>query len=261
MPHLGKKYLSDLFFDFASATSTEQLWSRLVRFAEEQGLLHVRVTAYELDVVIGPDTMLYKRTWPEGPASWGETYLKRKLYEHDQSFQLVFRLGRETLEWQEMDKLTRKGTAANRVFVEMREFGIGDGLLVAKSSNISKHTILLGIAGPSIKFKGFQSRNYAVFLQALNTFNSRFLQLALEENELSKDGHPRPIEISQREMEILREFSLDKTSSEVAASLGISVATVNTTIARIKEATIAAGQPIRTREGLIGYFMRTHQMK
>jgi len=227
----------------------------MIGFCEQFGMLHARASIYDLHSQIDKVHFKHVITYPEGPDSWGEHYIRKRMYDHDRSFHLVFELKTEALYWSEMEERTRTGTEANNVFVEMRKFGIGEGVLIAKSSLILKHTLLFGLAGPAKVFKQFKAEAEDLFLQCLHVFSNRYLDMAIRDNLLDEpEGLPH-MELSARSREVLRALSLGKSSSDTATLLGIKPDAVNKVITRLKSQT-----GIPTREGLIAYALRTGQI-
>lgn len=252
---LSRKYISNFFFDVTSAETTDDLWTILVSFCKEFDLLHGRISVYELDHVIEPQNFIHLRTYPEGPGSWAQHYLDKELYLHDRSFHLVFELGTETLEWLEMDRLTRTGTEANRVFVEMRDFGIGNGLLIANASLVTRKTILMGLAGPTESFKLLKKRYYEQMLHCLRTFNDRYIDVAIRNGDLKHEIIENP-NYSPRGREVAKLMSQDLTNAQIAEKLGISVSGVNETVKRLKRAT-----GMKTRTGLVANALRSGEIR
>ncbi len=255
---LTKDVLKDFFFAITNSKNSEELWLLLIDFCKPFGTKHHRVSVYHLEVPIGPESFLYVKAEPDGPGSWAHYYIENKLYEHDRSFHLAFNLSRPTLEWAEMDRRTRKGTEANRVFVDMQDFGIGNGLLISKSCKVQNHTVLLGIAGPSKTMKQFQAAHYQTFLHVLRLWNSCFLDALIAEGKIERIPDPDIHIFKAREREILRLFSQGKTTSGVAASLNISPGTINATIKRLKN--LQHIPSAQTRDGLVSYALRTKQI-
>lgn len=226
-----------------------------MEFCEAFELLHARVSIYDLHSQIDKIHFKHVCTYPEGNDSWGEYYIRNRMYDYDRSFHLVFEQQTEALYWSKMDELTRTGTEANKVFVEMRKFGIGEGVLIAKSSQVLKHTLLFGLAGPTRPFKAFKQEAEEAFLQCLHVFANRYLSLAITDDILeTAEGLPR-IELSARSREVLRALSLGKSSSDTALLLNIKTDAVNKLITRLKAQT-----GIPTREGLVAYALRTGQI-
>lgn len=66
-------------------------------------------------------------------------------------------------------------------------------------------------------------------------------------------GNPAavPVRLSDREAEILRMWLMVESKAEVAARLHVSVATVSTHIARIREKYVRAGRPATTKTALL----------
>lgn len=250
-----KDTFTSLFTQFSEAKTNAELWHHMVDFCKTFDLLHARVSIYDLHSQIDKIHFKHVITYPEGDGSWGEYYIRNRMYDYDRSFHLVFEQQTEALYWSKMDELTRTGTEANKVFVEMRKFGIGEGVLIAKSSQVMKHTLLFGLAGPARSFKAFKQEAEEAFLQSLHVFANRYLYTAIAEDILeTPEGLPR-IELSARSREVLRCLSLGKSSADTAALLGIKVDAVNKLITRLKGQT-----GIATREGLVAYALRTGQI-
>jgi len=252
---LSRDYIANLFIMITEAENIDQLWELFVNFCQKFDLSHGRVSIYELDVEIGPKALEHSRTFPVGPGSWGEHYVNNDLYIHDRSFHLIFEKRAEALEWTEMDRLTRRGTEANRVFVEMRNFGIGDGLLVGNSSLITKKTILLGLAGPSRVFKDFKKLHYRALVHCLQTFNNCYVELARREGYLIDQNLPE-LEMSERTREIVKLMSLDYGSSEIATKLGITENGLNQALKRLRGAS-----GMKTRTGIVARALRARKIQ
>jgi DNA-binding CsgD family transcriptional regulator len=247
--------LSQFFQDTTEATDNAALWGIMRRFCENYGLLHARISVYDLQSQIDKIHFKHVITYPEGPDSWGEYYIEKRMFDHDRSFHLIFERQTEALYWSKMEELTRTGTQANNVFVEMRNFGIGEGILIAKSSQILKHTILLGLAGPGKAFKTFKAEGEAMFIKCFQVFIARYLELALRDDLLDVAEGLQRIELSARSKEVLRALSLGKTSNDVSDMLGVTPDAINKIISRLKSQTGVA-----TREGLVAYALRTGQI-
>lgn len=255
MAPLTKKYITDLFVSFTEANTIDDLWGRFTDFCAEQELIHGRISIYDLEVEIGSDTVRHLRSWPSGPDSWAEYYFQNGLYVHDRSFHLIFEHRTEALEWQDMDRLTRQGTEANRVFVEMRNFGIGNGLLVGKSSLIKHKTILMGIAGPGRVFRDFKKKYYQALIHCLHTFNSCYVDLAVRDDKLAKLEEPG-FQLTERAREIVKLMSHDYTSGEIAEKLNISENGLNQALKRLRKTT-----DMKTRAGIVAEAIRTKRIQ
>lgn len=239
---------------FARASTCQDLWQKVEHFSSEVGLVHARATIYDLNSIIDPLHFKHLRSFPDDPNAWGPYYLKERMYDHDRSFHLIFEHGTEHMYWTRMAKLTRKGTQAHRVFEEMLNFGIGEGILVGHSSLILKHTILLGLAGPSSFFDAMKKNAEREFISACKVFCSNYLTMALKEGLVKEADGVRFIKFSNREREILRQFSHGKTAEEAAEILNITASTIHKTVDRMKKKA-----PL-SREGLVALALRTGQI-
>lgn len=259
MQPLTKPYLSDFFFSITEAKTVEDLWNTLLRFFDDYDLRHQRVSIYDAGDAIGPDSFLYMRQNPDGEGSWGQHYLKSGFYKHDKSFRLLFQLGVEVLEWSRMQELTRKGSEGNRVFVEMLDFGIGDGLLVGKSCNLCNHTILTGLAGPTKSFKILRKNHWRSLLYCLRAWNGCMLELSIKEDLLDPSGKPPVYSFSERDVEVLQELSYGLNAQQSGDNLGITKNAIDTVIRRLKN--VREIPTNGTRDGIVAYALRTDQIQ
>lgn len=246
--------MCDLFVRFAKASTCQELWQEVETVSAEVGLVHARATIYDLNSIIDPLHFKHLRSYPDDPNAWGPYYLKERMYDHDRSFHLIFEHATEHMYWTKMASLTRKGTQAHRVFEEMLNFGIGEGILVGHSSLILKHTLLLGLAGPSSFFDEMKKNAEQEFISVCQVFCARYLKLALAEDLVQPADGVKFIRFSNREREILRQFSHGKTAEETAEILNITPGTVHKHVDRMKKKA-----PI-SREGLVALALRTGQI-
>jgi len=249
--------IRDLFFSFTLAKTTEELWRKFQNFAKAWDLKHVRITVFSIDDPIGLDTAVHVKSWPPSTPdwqSWADYYQEQTLFTHDRSFHLIFEQRIEYMLWSRMEDLVRSNSEASRVFTEMRDFGIGEGVLCGKSSLIHGKTALLGIAGSSSTFKSFKGDLWRPLVHCFHVFLNCYLELAIEEDVFSEPPMKR-FDFTSRELEVLRELSLDVDIPETANRLGISIDGVNGTLRRLRHRT-----GIKKPAAMVAHAFRTGQL-
>lgn len=153
-----------------------------------------------------------------------------------------------------MEDLVRSNSQASRVFTEMRDFGIGEGVLCGKSSLIHGKTALLGVAGSTNTFKSFKGDLWRPLVHCFHVFLNCYLELALEE-DVFDEPYMKRFDFTPRELEVLRELSLDVDIPETAKRLGISVDGVNGTLRRLRQRT-----GIKKPAAMVAHAFRTGQL-
>ena len=252
--------ITRLFADFTMSSSTEELWSHLVAFCEEWDLLHLRLSIYNFDDPIEPDYFLHVRAWPPKhplgrSKTWAQYYIDERMYDHDRSFHLIFEHKVSYMFWTAMEKHVRASTEASRVFTEMRDFGIGEGVLIGNSCGLRKKTVLLGLAGPSKAFLEYKGELWAPLLHVMQTWNKHYLDLGDREGILISRKEKPVVKLSPRELEVIRLLSKDLETEEIAEQLNITISGVKGHLRRVREKSGCV-----TRAGMVAFALRTGQI-
>jgi len=257
--------VKDLFFAFASATSTDELWSLLQTFCERWGLLHARVSIYQKDVSIEPASFLHVRSYPLTPhpgqsKPWSEHYIDEALYDHDRSFHLIFEHQVTHMLWTVMEQLVWGHSEAKRVFTEMREFAIGEGVLVGLCCGITKKTVLLGLAGPSRSFQAFHQELWVQLVRCLEVFLIHYNELAKSEGFYDSVKEECLVRFSGRQLEVIKLMSSTsedlRTNAQIARKMGISEEGVKDHLYMIRQRFKEAGLPVYAREAIVSYCLK-----
>lgn len=214
--------LKDFLTTCERTTRLAVLWRNAVRFFQGRG---IEMISYHSDEALNPDVPRSGIIESGYPREWVSDYMEGRLSLIDPMPDLASRIGRPFF-WSEVDVLAQL-SAEERSYMQRRaESDLGDGLAfqVYGPSGRNAHVCLGFGAGK----KHFSAEEIFELQCAAQIAHLRYCTLSAEKQRKS-------VELSPRELEVLRWIARGKSNSVIADILGISRHTVDTMTRRMFE--------------------------
>ena len=155
-------------------------------------------------------------------AGWIDHYLEQELGEDDLLIKECF-TGRLPIRWNEAYRANTRSKRESRIFTEAVDFGIRHGITVPVHGPGGELGIMSLYSDLNAKSFASQVDEFQYDVHVLSHYFHDAVQRALSNVE----HIPKPIPLTERELEILQWTAIGKTAWEIGSILNISERTVN----------------------------------